>query len=510
MKNGDSNNWRNGARTIRRNLWELLAAGAILLGVTAAFATQAPGGGVPLDGGLARLPVIERILRAPVFPSPLVFVGDQAPDVAESEDLWLAIDVMRVNGPKVGIPALELFVESYPKSAWVPSLRSNLGRYYRNLGRYSLALAYWEAAWEATRLEDAGAGKAVADFTLAHWTRLLASLGRKEVLALLLKENEHRVLDAGPLQQQFNGTKEGYRVMRRNPGVAYRCGTLALHRVAEILQSTSPRLGDVLQTPSPESGFSLSLLKQMADGLQLNLVAVQRSAGQDLVVPSVVHWKLDHYAAITAQEGNRYRVEDPTFEHTIWMDAETINAEASGYFLVPYSKLPSGWRIESPALTDQVRGRGYPSAFDDAYPEDCPNDEDGSEDSDATNTAAQDDPGNPSADCPSCAGPGGDAADCSTCDGADGYAMPVWRVSEPSINLWLVDKPSFYTKANGKRHAVKFVYKQRNSRSNPNAFGFGPSWECNSIDYIPRMSMDPGPILYPVAADGPKQPSLMA
>src|SRR6266702_4237534 len=71
-------------------------------------------GQVPLDPQLAALPVAQRITQAPVFKDPIVHVGDQPPDPSESQDLWSAIDVMRQNGPAVGISALELFVEAYP------------------------------------------------------------------------------------------------------------------------------------------------------------------------------------------------------------------------------------------------------------------------------------------------------------------------------------------------------------------------------------------------------------
>ncbi len=67
-----------------------------------------------------------RITEAPVFTYPIVHIGDQPPDLAESQDLWTAIEVMRQNGPEIGIPALELFIETHTNSVWTPSLRNNL------------------------------------------------------------------------------------------------------------------------------------------------------------------------------------------------------------------------------------------------------------------------------------------------------------------------------------------------------------------------------------------------
>src|SRR3989442_3123233 len=147
---------------VRRIIFPLLAG--------AALSTLAQ---VALDPYLAGLPAEQRITQAPVFRDPIIYVGDQPPDAAESEDLWSAIDVMRQHGPAVGIPALELYIQSYSNSVWTPSLRNNLGVYYRNKGHYSLALAHWETAWETTKLADSASAKAVADFALAHYTRLV-------------------------------------------------------------------------------------------------------------------------------------------------------------------------------------------------------------------------------------------------------------------------------------------------------------------------------------------------
>ena len=58
--------------------------------------------------------------------------------------------------------------------------------------------------------------------------------------------------------------------MRNEPWVAYRCGTLALGRVGRLLQPANAKVLNILATPSPETGFSLTALKDMAD--QANLM----------------------------------------------------------------------------------------------------------------------------------------------------------------------------------------------------------------------------------------------
>src|SRR6266545_3376189 len=95
---------------IGRIISSLLAGIVLTIPVVSTVLAQ-----VPLDPYLASLSVEQRITKAPVFTHRLVYAGDQPPDPIESQALWIAIDVMRANGPGVGIPALELFVEEYPR-----------------------------------------------------------------------------------------------------------------------------------------------------------------------------------------------------------------------------------------------------------------------------------------------------------------------------------------------------------------------------------------------------------
>ena len=136
------------------------------------------------------------------------------------------------------IAALEAFVASHRGTAWTPSVQANLGQYHRQQGRFTLALQHWEAAWQATKHHRNGQGKRVADYVLAHWTRLLASLGRTESLAALFQENRGRELDQGPLSQKWARTREAFRQMQRRPGLSYQCGTFALEAVGKTGRRT--------------------------------------------------------------------------------------------------------------------------------------------------------------------------------------------------------------------------------------------------------------------------------
>jgi hypothetical protein len=287
----------------------------ILALLTMAWAALLPlRAAVALDPALARMPVIERIVTAPVFEEPLTWVGDDLPGDEESNALWAAIDVMRQFGPGPGFEALEAFVEAYPDSAWTPSVRSNLAFYYREWGRSTLALEHWAAAWDATAQATDPGGKRVADFTLAHWTRLLASLGRAEALTVLFAETEGRMLDGGPLQERMYATQESYRRMIVDPAVAYRCGTLAVVRLARELALPNTDLSRVKNAAAPGTGFSLAELVELAKDAGLPVVALRRPEGDNqLMVPSAVHWRQNHYAALVDVRDDYILVDDPTF-----------------------------------------------------------------------------------------------------------------------------------------------------------------------------------------------------
>lgn len=224
----------------------------------------------------------------------------------------------------------------------------------------------------------------------------------------------------------------------------------------------------------------------MADELNLRMVPVYRPLGDELVVPSIVHWSLNHYVAITERAGDRYKIEDPATDLTVWMDADAINSEASGFFLVPLDLRPPSWITLSKAETDQVVGGSqvfYPFRLKDEVPGDCGAPVGGNSESDPNNPSTAANPGNPADTCKTCNDSGGHdnaSSSCSTCP----PGMPVWKVIEPYTDLWLVDTPLTYTKSQGEKQIVKMIYNQRDARPCTNIFSFGPSWECNLLSYF--------------------------
>ena len=193
-------------------------------------------------------------------------------------------------------------------------------------------MQHWENAWAATKADRDGRARAIADFTLANWSRLLAALGQVDQLGSLLQEAQDRTATEPGLQQLVNAEQSGCEAMRRNTDASFRCGTFALSSVAWAMKVPSFNPRALTTVPSPVMGFSMTKLLQLAQSVGADMVAAQWSGAQVPVVPSVVHWKQNHYGAILALKNGYCPVADPALgSEPHWLTAAEIADEASGY-----------------------------------------------------------------------------------------------------------------------------------------------------------------------------------
>jgi hypothetical protein len=85
-----------------------------------------------------------------------------------------------------------------------------------------------------------------------------------------------------------------------------------------------------------------------------------------LVVPCVVHWKENHYAAILARKNDSYEIIDSVFgNQPRWLKLTNIQEEASGYFIVRRDRIPEAWKALTTTETDEIFGRGWVSSVND-------------------------------------------------------------------------------------------------------------------------------------------------
>jgi RHS repeat-associated protein len=431
----------------------------------------------------------EQISHASLFKQPLLWVGNVPPSASQSAALLEDINVFKTQGQQAGFSSLEQYVETCPNSSWTPALEVHLAEHDRAIGRYSEALAYWQMAWDATKDGKSATEQKLAVEAIAGWTRLLASLGEKAQLRTLFNELDDRHLPLGPYSTEIGETREGLNAMYLHPDRSYRCGSFALGHLAMALHCDKGVIQRLFALDSPDGGFNMANLLEIARTNGLQVVAVRRPLDAPLVVPSVVHWKLNHFAAIIEEDNGLYRVEDPTFERDVWMDLATINAEASGDFILPEDKMPASWKKLSRVASTKIYGKGEPNLMNDADDDaiGCGSDSDDSDDTDDSNC-------DPPASQDGASKGGGNNPPGSCCDdsgdsftNAPGPGMPQWRVSEPYISLWLDDVPLLYRLSNGKWMKLKMAYKSRGEAQSPNLPGFGDKWSCNWMGMLEKQ-----------------------
>jgi RHS repeat-associated protein len=396
----------------------------------------------------------QQILRMRTFREGLVLIGDREPGDGENRELLEVLNHLAETGWTV---RLEQFLEKCPQSPWAASLHYDYASFCRRTGRTTKALEQFESAWELVKNDTTLQGRRLGGAILGNWADLLSSLGRVEELKELIAEGDLWHFGNPRDRNKFQGAKNSYYLMQKHPQMAYRCGTFALKAVGEKLQSASGSLEKLVEEPSPTNGFSMAALADLAKKYGLNLVPVRRTRGRDLVVPSVVHWRQNHYAAILGKQDDLYLVNDPTFGGTKLLPAEAVNEEASGEFLVPATSLTNGWTRLAADETAKIHGMGLPNNIDDGNDKSCGRSFNGQ------------------TSCTHCAG------------------MPVWWVSEPYINLWLSDQPISYLTSRGQPFTFQLTYKQRDTRIATfiSTAGWNNSWQS----YIHLESTIPGSIL---------------
>lgn len=450
------------------------------------------------------VPVAQRITETKLFPEPLQWTRQAPIEEKETQELWAALETLQQGGYQAGFPVLEQFLTAHPDSGWAPALRSTLAQRYRETGRYTLALNHWEKAWETVKTADEVQARAIADYTLANWTQLLASLGRVEKLETVFQEAGERTLADSRWQQLYQRSRTALKTMKARPGISYRCGTAAMFNMLNALPGQQ-RLSQLLLKDSPEGGFSVAELVAFAAEGKVEVEAVRRNSGTDLPVPSVVHWQQNHYAAIVRVTNGLYQVIDPTFGRSRWLRAEAINAEASGTFIVPKQELAANWTVLTQEEAAAIRGKGENGAPAPPPAPPCP--EEGQDACECSGPGAGgtggDAGGNSGAGAGAGAGGGtGDGGDggsdegtgpedtCDICNSGlpwedDSEGMPTWLVSEPQVQLWLKDRPMFYRVPRQGKFALDLTYQQNGTRPlDPDIFNLGRNWNCNWLTYL--------------------------
>jgi len=301
-------------------------------------------------------PTAIEILQAQWFDAPLI--ATREPTASENDALIAAVERFAARTVRDDFSSLTAYLETNPNSPWALALRTQLGSEYYRVGRYSKAIDAWNQAWAAR--DDAAEDDRVASANRAgsELAMMYARLGRMWELRPLLGQLEKRP-GRGQIPRNLRGARDGLWSMEHRPEVSFRCGPLALDRICFATDRSKAGNQLIQDSQSTTNGFSARELAGLSRQLGMNYQVAFRAPGAEVILPAVVHWKVGHYAALIARDGNLLRAEDPTFGNTkVWLSDDALEEEASGYFLVRSGPLPNGWREVSATEASRVWGKG--------------------------------------------------------------------------------------------------------------------------------------------------------
>jgi RHS repeat-associated protein len=412
---------------------------------------------------LSANPTTEELFRAHVFQEPLVPVGG-SPSLAENATLADALqNYAKRSGPD-DFTALTGFLNDYPDSSWNAALLTDLGLEYYHTCHYSLAIEAWSNAWALAGKATDAKSVALVSRAFSELIRMDSRLGRMDEVERLLNSIGNKPLP-GPAGQHVVEAREALWSMKNRPEISFRCGPLALRSIRMALGLPGSSDAEILKTASTQKGCSLPMVAELSRKIGLNYQMAFRNSG-DFIVPSVVHWKVGHYAALVRKRGNFYELDDPTFGNKTWATREALEAETSGYFLVAAGSLPQGWRTVDQKEGSAIWGKGRTAS------------------SDSQHTAKN------------------DLATIATCPGATPkaptdieapLAMAVAKVHLMDVNLNLTDQPVGYAPPVGPPVHFVLRYNQRDVFQPGNFFygNLGPLWTSDWITYITDNPTNP-------------------
>lgn len=390
------------------------------------------------------VPIAQTLRQMSVFEEPLVASNQTSGD--EDRALEKAVATYRSQASPDDLKVFEDFLARYPDSGWRASLQLNMGLANYHYGYFSKAISSWEDSWKIGKEIVEPEVKLQVDRAVGELLRMHARLGHKDRLTALLSGLGNRSL-SGQATEALQGAKEGLWAMQNDHGIAYLCGPMALKNLM-LAQNRSLKDTSYLESyRSSVNGVSLAEVAKLAEQGNQPHMMVRREANARVPLPALVHWKVDHFATIVAQEDGRYHVKDPTFGTDLWISESALESESSGYFLLPSNIAPAGFKQVSVAEASKIRGRGLTTNNDPAA------------------TRPHDQKGKPPCNC---------------------NGMVEANFHSMLVSLNLTDTPIGYKPPKGPSVFVTLTYNQREANQ-PAVFNFSnvsPKWTTNWLSFV--------------------------
>jgi RHS repeat-associated protein len=389
------------------------------------------------------------LIHAGVFSQPLLPLAATHADDDAALNAALALYKAKVDVSRFA--PIEQYLQKNSASPYKAALQLNLGLNYYTSAYFSKALLAYHEAWQNAKNDKTNNGRIIADRAFGELVYLHSRLGHFDELKPLFAEAEGREF-RGAATELVAGARQGLATMLHRPEIAFRCGPAALSCILRHQRSNQSLPLPIAEAKSTPQGIHLAEVQQIAQKSGMDMQIAFRSPGAPLLFPSVIHWKVGHFASLLENSGGINLLQDPTFNATYSASTQAIDSEASGYFLVPSGSLPAGWRPVDAAEASQIWGKGQPDT----------NDPDRTRESDKKIP-----------ECQSSRGPSN-----------RGMAMP--SVHAMVCSLSISDTPVGYQTPYGPSVYFRATYNQREAKQ-PAVFNFsnlGNKWTTNTLAYI--------------------------
>ena len=379
-----------------------------------------------------------------IFSEPLLPCGSTTPE--ENHDLAQALIGYLNSSNNANFQPLEEFLTAHPHTAWRATLLNGMAAAWRHDGHFSLALSSYREAWECTKTNCETKSRDAADEALGGLLNLDTALGRTDESRSLLAQVKGRIMNSSISEQLTEAYELLWQVIH-HPQEVSRCGPTALKCVCAISGkniSTKSLDSELVNDPR---GMSLFDLCALANRMGLNYKMARRDPNAAMILPAVIHWKVGHYGAVVKEQAGRFLVVDPCLGANTWIDKATLDAEGSGYYLVPNGNLSHGWQPVDTEEAKEIFGKGPGSQNDPAHTK--PND-----------------------------------IKRPLCHSKTPMAQYSFHAMLVSLNI--VDTPVGYTPPRGPDAHFQVTYNQREANQ-PAVFSysnFGQKWTFNWLSYI--------------------------
>ncbi|MFD1985439.1 RHS repeat-associated core domain-containing protein [Mesorhizobium newzealandense] len=430
-------------------------------------------------------------IRAAHFAEPLVTTAVTSPE--DDQALFKAVATYNQRTTPDDISGLTKFLDEHPHSGWASALNTNLGLSYLHDGYFSRAIEVWQKAWiEGKEAKDPRA-RALVDRAVGELAQLEANLGHNEQLTALFDDIGHRPI-TGSATEAIQNAREELVLETKDPRHLFICGPLALKQLM-LARNVSFDKVDFLQWYRAASdGTNLAEVGRLADKANLAHQLILREPGQAVPVPSIVHWKVGHFAAIVGEANGRYHVRDSVFSGTdLWVTKAALDAEASGYFLVPSDvQADRRWRAVDVAEASKIWGKGPTNGTRQGGGCCDPNANGPGPDGPGPNGPGPNGPGpnspGPNGPGPNGPGPNGPNGPNGPPTASKSLTCPLcgYNIKESSVSVSLSDTPVGYAPPIGPSAKVSVSYNQRED-SQPAVFSFfnvSPKWTFSWLAYV--------------------------